>query len=463
MAVFSDQTRFKEAKFANNTKFAKASFGTYANFNNATFGKNTDFNASLFEDRAAFVEASFGRSTQFASTVFKGDTVFVNTNFQHDITFYEAMFNGDADFHAAIFHGRTIFKNTKFKNKADLSRVIVSGYANFTDTTFSKEVKFTRAIFGGNANFERVTFEGNAVFHEASFVKRSTWQTAEFKRYATFEECNWGSGPYNKYKPNLFGPWRPKQDYPVHFSSAFFATRFHGIASFDKALLLKEPSEANAPDARFEEACKAVALQIEADKVNATKDEADTRSPEKVEHEAGVKRWSELSSGYLAIKAAMERAGDFDRAQRYHHYEIEARIKKPNTSPSEHWEARVYARFSDYGASITRPVCWLIRFWVIFALLYLGLAQIADAMNPSRLHIGNHFIPDLLDAFSLSFKNAFLQLDGFGQITSEKMQTSFGGGLISGLARLVGAVQTFLSLILAFLFGLAVRRKFQIR
>lgn len=158
----------------------------------------------------------------------------------------------------------------------------------------------------------------------------------------------------------------------------------------------------------------------------------------------------------------MERNGDVDRAQIYHRYEIEARLRRPTTTPAERLTARLYKSCSDYGASIILPIFTLAGLFWLFGAIYLILAMLAGA-DIAPFRPATAYAADLLDAFSLSFKNAFLQLDGFGKITSEQMQALFGNGLISWIARFVGVIQTFFSIILAFLFGLAVRRKFQIR
>lgn len=74
--------------------------------------------------------------------------------------------------------------------------------------------------------------------------------------------------------------------------------------------------------------------------------------------------------------------------------------------------------------------------------------------------------PTLLDAMSLSTKSALLNLDSFGGSAATMVKTSerlFGTGGFAGAARFIGIVQTFFSFIFAFFFGLAVRRKFQIR
>ena len=82
------------------------------------------------------------------------------------------------------------------------------------------------------------------------------------------------------------------------------------------------------------------------------------------------------------------------------------------------------------------------------------------------LDLSASFSATLLDAFSLATKSALLNLDSFGGSPATMLETSerlFGNGRWAGAARFVGIVQTFFSFILAFLFGLAVRRKFQIR
>ena len=181
---------------------------------------------------------------------------------------------------------------------------------------------------------------------------------------------------------------------------------------------------------------------------------------------AAVARWSELSSGYQTVKAVMEEHGDVDRAQLYHRYEVESRLQKPTARRSEKVAAWLYKAASDYGASIARPPLALFALWVIFAGAYILLAYFAGTLDLGSFRVGAPLAPDVKDALSLSFKNALLNLDSFGGTgltLADTSQRMFGTGWISGLARFFGAMQTFLSLILAFLFGLAVRRKFQIR
>ena len=206
---------------------------------------------------------------------------------------------------------------------------------------------------------------------------------------------------------------------------------------------------------------------IAADIASAKSNEDDKRSRRQVAREAKANRWDELAGGYRTAKAAMERQGAFERAQRYYRYEVQARIKKPTITWPERLAARFYGLFSDYGASIGRPFLGLGFFLLFFAGVYLSIGvNLGEAVFSHTM-----LTEDSWQALEFSLNNAFRPLSALAtQQPVEGETVRLAGKLLYGhgggwgnLVRAFAIFQSLISLVLAFLFGLAVRRKFQIK
>ena len=239
-------------------------------------------------------------------------------------------------------------------------------------------------------------------------------------------------------------------------------------ATFEKALILSDPTEQKSTKDRFKAACRSAERAIAADRDAALKNEEDTRSKREVKRDAANKRWTQLSGGYRTVKNAMEAQGDFDRAQRYYRYEVQARLKRPKTSWPEKLAAGFYALFSDYGASIARPFIGIAFFVLCFAAIYLAMGV---ALGVAEFG-ANTPLTDMWQALEFSLNNAFRPLSALatqpptdGQIERLAGKLLFDpkvGGGWGNLVRVFAIIQSLFSFVLAFLFALAVRRKFQI-
>ncbi|MEO9969091.1 MAG: pentapeptide repeat-containing protein [Hyphomonadaceae bacterium] len=420
----------------------------YASFGSAGFTGNASFGSATFTGEADFDSATFTSEASFRSATFTGDA-----------DFGSATFTGDADFDSATFTGEAYFASATFTGEASFFSATFTGEAYFDSAGFTGNAYFASAGFTGEASFRSATFTGEADFDSATFTGEADFDSAKFEQASSFVDAKWGWSPdAQKWLPVHYG----RAFYNARFSeNANFETdRFNAFAAFDgadfeKKLYLIDAATRDAHKQRFAEASDAVEAQIIEDAENNEHKET-----------AAMQHWTELSSGYQTVKAVMERNGDVERAQRYHRYEIEARLRRPTARTSEKIAAWLYKSASDYGASITRPLIALLVVWSFAALIYVGLSIGADKASFGPLDLSASFSATLLDAFSLATKSALLNLDSFGGSPVTMLQTSerlFGNGGWAGAARFLGVVQTFLSLILAFLFGLAVRRKFQIR
>lgn len=179
---------------------------------------------------------------------------------------------------------------------------------------------------------------------------------------------------------------------------------------------------------------------------------------------------------------------------------MRARLKRPSTNPGERIASAFYARFSDYGASLTRPLGGLGLFTGLFALIYLALgAASGDAavtLNPRPVFQTTPpylttapRAAELGQAMDFSAVNAVRPFWGLSAQEREAANDAFTPGgpesaagavgetagdnlfvydlmavpsLWSGLMTVVITIQSLFSLVFAFLFALAVRRRFQI-
>ncbi|MEM7660875.1 MAG: pentapeptide repeat-containing protein [Pseudomonadota bacterium] len=449
-SIFQSGARFEGSKFREEALFDGAQFGDNAYFDSAQFGPNANFARTKFGDRPSFNSAQFHDRTRFDDAVFGTGTLFNNSSFGDHARFSKARFKRGSAFNSAFFGTNAKFDNVSF-----------GGSTRFVKATIGSKARFDYARFEGDAHFDRLTLKGNA-----------SWHAAEFQGYASFYKASWDATGQKVHYGGAFSAarFRDVADFKTHSFWSFAA--FDG-ATFEKTLLITPPPSDKAAKVLFREGCTAVNRAVQADLASA---HGDCGTSSQVATSAKIRRWDELSGGYRTAKAAMERQGAFERAQGYYRHEIQARLKKPSTTSAERIAGRFYATFSDYGASIGRPFIGLLASFIVFAALYVLLAlghQLTLALSDQEHwpDIPVNIAALVEPAFDLSFSNALgnfdptetVQLNAGGERGLRNTTIDFGSGVWFWTARVLSAAQTLVSLILAFLFGLAVRRKFQIK
>ncbi len=430
-----------------------------------------------FGDKACFQRTAFGNKASFSGAKF-GD----NANL-HDVTFAEL-----ARFSEATFGDKASFDRATFGDEARFNTTTFGDKVSFSDTVFGNNTKFGTATFAGLASFHRATFGDKASFSRAAFADRINFRVCDFKGSVLFSNINWETSVH--YDGGFRGAkFREVADFRASNFSNF--SIFDG-ADFQRKLLLSEPSKGETPESLFKRAVKSAEDAVEIAWPNE-RELANTRRAKlwqrvwpfwDKKREAKNTIYGELAGGYRTAKKVMEDESNFERAQRYYRFEVQARIKKASVKWPERWAAGFYALFSAYGASIGRPFAALAGFILVFAVIYLGLAV---GSEHSKLHaprfgsditfIANSSHESTWQALEFSMNNAFRPLSALATEAPREEQKSQNGdrnlsvsehllfnqnGLVRFLVKLLAIFQSFLSILLAFLFGLAIRRKFQI-
>ena len=516
-AQFGEGAWFEGAQFGEAAGFKGAQFGDWAWFEGAQFGDRAKFEGAQFGDRAWFEGAQFGEAAGFKDAQFGDRAWFEGAQFGEAAGFKDAQFGDWAWFSGAQFGEGAGFADAQFGDWAGFKDAQFGDQAGFADAQFGEAAVFMDAQFGEAAGFTRAQFGDRAVFMDAQFGDWAEFNGAQFGDQAGFSGAQFGEEAWfggADFKGNVSFEnvvWAAK----AHYHSSFMGARFRDVADFrtlnfssfsifdgadfQRKLLLSEPSGEHTPKSLFEQA-KGAAMTAVADLEPEERKAAQTWYG-KLWHfvwpfwdkkrEAKNLIYGQLSGGYRTAKNAMEKDSDFERAQRYYRFEVQARMHKKSTTWPEKWAAGFYALFSDYGAAIGRPFLGLFFFTLVFAALYLGLAigvgqsktyvpklesEPAIVANPPHF-VADSQSEDIWQALEFSMNNAFRPLSALateepreGALPEgaaarlnlgERLLFRTSGG-ISVLVRFMSIIQSLLSFLLAFLFGLAVRRKFQI-
>ena len=146
---------------------------------------------------------------------------------------------------------------------------------------------------------------------------------------------------------------------------------------------------------------------------------------------------------------------------------MRTRVKRPEIAFWEKVAATLYGLSSDYGNSIARPFVSLAVILAGFATIYLALAievNLVDWRDRSALQSG------FFESLDFSLKNVFRPLsalstdaprEGDASSLAGKLLNNYGKGF-GLIVTAISIVQSLTGIVLAFLFGLAVRRRFQI-
>ncbi|MDV6333153.1 hypothetical protein [Asticcacaulis sp. 201] len=197
----------------------------------------------------------------------------------------------------------------------------------------------------------------------------------------------------------------------------------------------------------------------------------------------------EIESGCRALKQAMANTADKNMEQIFYRFETLARRYQSKTSVPEKIISRIYQLSSRYGASYMRPMSGLLIICLLFSAAYWPLSQKSQEIswpyaeqsvayfhhpNPKHDNLLVGFVENLssfrppvvgeryVEVLSVSAGRIF-PFGAFENTSDEFAKTVDAKGKWAGFAfKLLGTLESFLALTLAFMFGLAVKRRFQI-
>ncbi|MGX9963097.1 pentapeptide repeat-containing protein [Roseomonas sp. F4] len=487
-ATFSGYVDFQSATFSGYTSFDSATFSEDARFNSSTFSESARFDSATFSGYALFDSATFSEHARFDSTTFSEEASFDSVTFSLDTRFDSATFSNDAQFHSATFCGYARFESANFSAYARFDSATFSGSASFDSATFSEYVIFDSAIFSGNVRFDIATFCGDAHFDSATFSGHSFFAAGESKRLISFGKAKFGSSVQAEAPLVIsFRGWRFSG--VAEFDGANFATRtefsasvFARLASFRDIIWPDKPSnwhgmfnQAVFKDlasfdgtgcqrfAAFDGAVLQGGLQLDNTdeaSANATFQQERAQAGSLEDREAALRQ---LEGGCRVLKQAMEKSANKSREQVFYAFELMARRHQRGTPWWERQFSRLYGTVSDYGRSIGQPLFWLAMLIPLFTAAYAGLAFGWRAGALAEVPRSAVWV----ECLHLSMQRVF----PFGpwtltptQMAGNHVQTALQGtpGSLFGFAiRTLGTLQSLFALALAFLAGLALRRRFQ--
>lgn len=518
---FFGHTSFQESIFEGGADFSNAKLFDHSNFKRVVFSEDVDFSGAIFFNDASFEGAMFAKSGVFSSAIFFGDAGYSGTKFNNTASFSKtkfclravfsssafsgwvdfqgaqfllyssfasaeflelalftrARFTGNAIFDHAKFSGNTAFDHTFFleseedKNNTDLvfASFISSEFnseVSFGDAKFSVHARFWDARFAGRIDFRKATFNQSAWFQGSRFSDRVTLDDVTFEASIRFEAADfYGKANLRRIK----WPMNPRQLNPRNWHRAFAQAVFHqnldltgsgfrALAAFDGAIFegslqLDEVSEQNAKETFDKEREWALAAAEEED-VGTLKERRNARL-------------RELERGCRVLKQAMERSSDKRREQLFYRFELQAVQAQTDLRFGEKTFSRLYALTSDYGASMWQPFAALAFLAMTFALLFYVWSFIVD---PAALIADRGAAA--AQALDLSWRNVFRPFSALSTdvdygdsnpLAARLLYNAAGTVDGQGLAvRAVSTLQSLCALVLAFLFALAVRRRFQI-
>ncbi len=488
--TFVGSANFETGTFSSSANFRAATFRGGASFGGAAFNGKADFGRTIFDDHATFGGATFSGETRFARATFSRSAVFETGTFSGEANFGGAIFSGPASFGGttftcearfisaafenANFGGATFFSlarfggasfsrearfvHATFTGEARFVSAIFSGSANFRNATFTGEARFEEASFRSEANFEGATFLGKAEYERAMFAENLTFQRATLEGLGNFRNVNWTSGNC----ANAFKSARFKDR--VNFESYIAIP----VNAFNEAHFAIPPNFTDLTQRQLDEVF-GNAISLTAKSIRWAKKEIAEAKRNGQEYRGVTpdQLLAALEGSFRTLKKVAEEKGNFLLSQTYYRFEVRTRVKRPKIAFWEKVAARLYGLSSDYGSSIARPFVSLAVILVGFAAIYLALAievNLVDWQDRVALQSG------LFQSIDFSLANVFrplsaLSTDTLGEEEARRLSVKLlrhSGEAFGLIVTAISIVQSLTGIVLAFLFGLAVRRRFQI-
>ncbi|MBL8531418.1 MAG: pentapeptide repeat-containing protein [Hyphomonadaceae bacterium] len=473
-AVFIESVSWVRGNFSIGVTFTSAMFCKNASFTNVTFTKDVSFASAVFLGGATFYDVvikgdanfgstNFARGARFDNAVIEGKADFSFTAFGGEAAFVSAKFNQNARFAFATFAGRAAFAAAHFHAIADWASARFRMEADFRDATFEKPAYFNSANFSGVLHMAGAIFRSPAGFREAKFGGRMDFRAAVFEAAASFESIAW---------PTLAGDWHGAfQQARFRAAPSFAGSRFKALAAFagaalENGLAIDDEGEAAASRTFVQERRAAIAAAARdaqdwaAEEIDKNGGRMNRSLIAKKRFAARETRLKQLESGCRVLKQAMAQASNKPYENMLYRFELQARRAQRDTPLWEKTLSHLYGLASNYGASMTRPFLALGVLLVVFAAHFYALGVIHGL-------VGESITRDAWQAWDFSFANVFRPLSSLSGSDFERgtlahrLLTIDTPGWTSAV-RALSTLQSLLAIVLAFLFALAVRRRFQI-
>ncbi len=348
---------------------------------------------------------------------------------EYQIDFLKVTFNEEADFSGFIFPIAVNFTKATFSGGADFRWTTFSGEAYFVEATFSDRADFSETVFSGEAIFREATFSGEAVFWEATFCDK-----ADFKQAIFFNVANFSKAEFSGEDISFLGAQFQQQ-------SLFVDIKFSNIATaipcdFRQTYFHLSPLVDDFPSdvSQF---------------VNANK---------------SIKRDKEFykacEAKFRALKQLAERNNHHQKTLEFYGCELYCQRQASSSwRKPKNWVSYFYGLFSGYGLSLWCP----FLFWLVVMLGSATLQAVNDNKFPfspiasvNYERVGFYIAPSMPPFVG---KPLYQKEVRHRLYPADKTKPA---GQLSTANRFIRTIQTLMTFIALFLFGLALRNRFKI-
>lgn len=477
---FCTDTSFQLATFFDGARFDSAVFDGHSWFSGAVFLSSAWFNQTSFRDAVWFTDTSFTGGAGFHHSTFSGDAHFRHASFSAGVGFGHAKFLQELDLDYATFREDAAFSHASFSARASFERATFLGEARFWAAAFSEEARFRNAAFQGQARFGEIRFGGAALFARASFRGGAFFNDSAFLAHAWFTDAHFfgkvlfSRSVFEKIASFNRITW-PDEGRLWH--RTFNTTRFRGqlILSGSKSSEGKSMWALAAFDGVVAEGGIVLDPMADADadrlfrwEMRSARDAANVDDEGEVTSEKERPllkdiRLAELERGCRMLKQAMEKSANKAMEQRFHRYELISHREQRSTPLVERIFSHFYELTANYGSSLGRPIGALLIVWLAFAGIFWVIAHGFDASLGAALHPSGRIDPLAMGA--LSFSASRVLPGGAFENVSREWITALAecrSAELIFLVRVLASLESVVAVVLAFVFGLSVRRKFQI-
>lgn len=477
----------------------------------------------LFDMAGAWVNACRLAEAPFtlrADAIRAENTIFAGGYSSRGVVFNAALFQGarfcgDADFREVHFQGLSLFGGTRFANKANFSESVFSDHADFTAAHFAGPVDFFGCRFQGRAIFDKTQCLDDIGFYKSAFVRRLTLNDARLYGRLNLEGATDGdpiaqssqairltasgepvNGLTGTLEPTSGPPERSFKSLPkLHarrtqfFEDANFSNRdllspstfrdavfheraqFHGSdihanvnlygTNFRRALAYRAGSLPRYPEDLLK--LRFLAEPDGANYATWKKTYLRTRIERRFDNFTADNYYNNLEASFRTLKQMMEERRDRLKEGEFFNLELRARRKRSDIPLWERITSYLYWLVSDYGNSLFRPMVMLLLLFGAMATVYYTIGQMRahQPVIPMDGHglysalvfsLQNVFAPfSVLDASKFNANDAWIRTVVLPADPAQSL-----------IIKLLASTQSLLSLTLAFLAGLAGRRRFQI-
>ncbi len=416
-----------------------AQFNGPSVFTGVRFAGRADFSEAVFSDHAQFEKARFGRTGDFFGAHFLNRALFDGAQFLSDLGFYKTAFVRRLSIDDAHFYGKV-----NLEGATDGDPIVQSSQAiHLTPTLGNDPPQLSGALEPpGGPSVNSFRSLPKLLAHRALF-----FESANFSNRDLLSPSSFRGSQFNE-RAQFFGS-------DVHASVNFHGTEFRKALRYNPRQLPKYP-EALLRLRYMNEASGDYAAWKKAFRIDRL-----TRRTADFTADA---YFDGLETSFRTLKQMMEDRRDRVREGEFFNYELRARRRRNDVPWWERIASFVYWGISDYGNSIFRPLLVMLALYIGLSLVYFAMGE-----HESLATIGARIVPaHLYSAFGFSWNNVFSPFSVLdpgrfsgGDAWAHDLVFSPDEGA-DFRVKVIATAQSMLSLALAFLAGLAGRRRFQI-